>query len=157
MVKRKTPIHHRVKSHKREGKPVRSYERGSGSRARRSRRMVASNVQVRLKTILKGDCPIKWWGIDTEYAHGVKGSISIGLMDVGGPGRIGPDLDLQGDVEDLVNGITKPSGEVREYLTINDYVTKIDSIDVPGVDLTRDEKRYLILWAKSKGVDLEIY
>lgn len=37
---RKTPIRHKVRSHKREGKPVKSFERGKGVHPRRSPRVV---------------------------------------------------------------------------------------------------------------------
>lgn len=42
MVKRKTPVRHKVRSHKREGKPVRSFARGKGQRSQRSRKVVVA-------------------------------------------------------------------------------------------------------------------
>jgi len=43
MVKRKTPVRHTVRSHKRNGKPVRSFERGSGQPHKRSGKVVGQS------------------------------------------------------------------------------------------------------------------
>lgn len=43
MSPRKTPIRHKVQSHKREGKPVRSFVRGTGTSKRRSPKVVGES------------------------------------------------------------------------------------------------------------------
>lgn len=40
MVKRKSPVRHRVRSHTRKGKSIKSFVRGSGTKVRRPRRVV---------------------------------------------------------------------------------------------------------------------
>jgi len=55
MVKRKTPIRHKVRSHIREGKKVRSFERGKGSRPKQPKRVVGRDASSK---ILKYTDPI---------------------------------------------------------------------------------------------------
>lgn len=54
---RKPPIRHKVRSHEREGKSVREFERGSGQRLQRSRRVVKSTShEDEYETIPGGEC-----------------------------------------------------------------------------------------------------
>ncbi len=59
MTKRKSPVRHRVRAHKREGKPVKSFERGSRQKPQRSRKIVGkinpSTIQYKklTKRVLK--------------------------------------------------------------------------------------------------------
>lgn len=43
---RKSPVRHKVRSHKREGKPVKSFARGSGTSKRRSSRTVRESIDT---------------------------------------------------------------------------------------------------------------
>ncbi|MBW2672006.1 MAG: hypothetical protein JRD89_01155 [Deltaproteobacteria bacterium] len=54
--KRKSPYRHKVRAHKRKGRPVRSYERGKGPKPRdktRSRRRASALRPARRSTIVK--------------------------------------------------------------------------------------------------------
>ncbi len=46
MAKRKSPIHHKVKTHQRRGKLVQSFERGKGRKPRRSRKVVGDGSKL---------------------------------------------------------------------------------------------------------------
>lgn len=47
---RKSPVRHRVRKHTRQGKPIKSFERGSGKKSQRSRRVVIAGTKIILPT-----------------------------------------------------------------------------------------------------------
>lgn len=146
---RKKPIRHTVRAHKREGKPVKSFERGFGVRTSKQKRIVRSaKAQDRLR-VLARDLDTRLWGIDTEYCHGVKGLISFspGIS----RGRIGPDLDFEGTLDELLEQ-TKPGGKIYKYLKANDYQTKVTMIESTNLDPKED--RYLDLFGKVRKIEV---
>lgn len=150
MTKRKPPVKHQVSGYsRRNGTRVGTHERGSGVRASRRRRLVGGIKAVdRLRALAEDMETTRLWGIDTEYCHGVKGLIcfSPGVR----RGRIGPDLDFEGTLDELLEQ-TKPGGKIYRYLKVNDYQTKITEIE--STDLDSEEDRYLDLFGKVYNIE----
>ncbi len=71
MIKRKTPIRHKVRAHKREGKPVRSFERGRGTRARQ-RKVVKSHVIEPKKKYKKFHINFREWDAGQKSNYPMK-------------------------------------------------------------------------------------
>lgn len=152
---RKTPIQHDVRSHTREGKPVRGYTRGSGIRIRRRRRVIEVESEANQLAKLAEELPVRQWAVDTEYTSGESGWLGISPFVRGGYSRIGPDLIVAGSLSELFDQIY--DGKIGDYLEINDYSREIKQIEVTGSGLTQDEREYLKLYQKVTGTDVDLY
>jgi len=102
----------------------------------------------RLSALAKDMETTRLWGIDTEYCHGEEGLISFSPGS--SRGRIGPDMDYEGTLDELLDQI-KPGGEIYDFLKSNDYQTKITMIE--SSDLSSQEDRYLDLFGKVHNIE----
>jgi len=149
-MKRETPVRHNVSGYtRRDGTRVGTYSRGKGTKPTRKKRVVGHIKAVDRLDSLAGDVEIaRLWGIDTEYCHGIEGLISFSPGISGG--RIGPDLDFEGTLVELLEA-TKPGGKIHRFLKVNDYQTKITSIET--INLDSAEERYLDLYSKVHNIE----
>lgn len=129
MVKRKKPIRHKVRSHKREGKPVKSFERGSGSPRRRSSKTVG---RVKSKNPRISRSELK--RLVDDYVKYGAGNISeiLGLAKVDGLNSLIEDFHVYpkgGRREDKVERLVRAIEEERSYF--GRLRKGEESIDIP--------------------------
>ena len=94
---------------------------------------------------------MKMWAIDTEYAHGEAGALDITPFDRSGYSRIGPDLVIEGSIQELVEAIV--NGEAHQYLKENGYDTKITHIYLENV--SEEEVKELKDLCAKNGIEAE--
>ncbi len=103
MVKRKSPIKHKVRNHKREGKPVKSFVRGSGSPRKRPSKIVGKKVKT-----------IKRWASRPELKILVNDYVKHGMGNIKDILELARVRDLNSLIEDFH---VYPKGGRREDKT----------------------------------------
>ncbi len=86
------------------------------------------------------------FSIDTEYAHGISGTIDISRWD-GRGGRIGPDMIVEGDLDDLISEIM--TGSVKKFIDINEYAP------IQCIIVSDEFTSFEIEQLKSTGLEVE--
>lgn len=94
MVKRRSPVRHRVRSHEREGKHVNSYQRGKGQRTQRSRKVVAKNTPVTRR--IYGDWQKGLPELLREYGFKID---TVSRISIRGKDKEGHDIWIKSDTE----------------------------------------------------------
>jgi len=142
-VTRKKPIRHRVSGYKRkDGTRVGTYVRGSGTRPRKSGRVVSkvtpqSKLEQKMRALRDaGYMYVREWQLDDERTFGEPGYVQVSL---GEYGRIGADEVVIGDLGDLFDKI------------LSTDIGIIKEVDFAGIDYSEwhpDEFEYIKLVRK---------
>ncbi len=104
MTKRKPPIRHKVKSHTRQGKPVRSFERGRGTRTRK-RKVIKSHVIGPEKEYKEIPITFREWDISQKSNYPMRTPLDFNFYP----------KELIGDLLDKIVYSTPYEEEYREY------------------------------------------
>ncbi len=101
---RKTPIRHKVRPHTRQGKPVRSFERGRGTRTRK-RKVVKSHVIGPEKEYKEIPITFRKWDVSQKSNYPMRTPLDFNFFP----------KELSGDLLDKIVYSTPYEEEYREY------------------------------------------
>lgn len=139
---RRSPIRHKVRNHTRNGRPVNSYQRGSGVRSRK-RTVVRGSKLVQLEFPVTAEViDSRVYARDYDYDEGVSRPVSLRLV-------ILTDDDPRGhEPEEWVDGVIDVfpnlDNSIREGYTVN------------NVSIIRDaynSKKYTVKISLKRGVE----